>query len=80
LRSKLDSHHIKPIEIIVDMFIVGRDYLNGNHFVYRGKPLSLLTQPIPIFPRQKRRGPHDEDRKGEARLEISAMQITMLVI
>lgn len=76
--GKLASNHVKPIEIIEDLFILGRDYLNGNHFVYRGKPLSLLTQPI--FPKQKRRGPHDEDRKGHARLEISAMQITMLVI
>lgn len=35
-------NHMRPLEIMKDLFFIERGYLNGNHFVYRGKDSVLI--------------------------------------
>jgi len=47
--------HIRPIEIIEDLFFIERGYLNGNHFVCRGKdPVLIDTAYVSDFSETER--------------------------
>ncbi|MDY6953755.1 MAG: MBL fold metallo-hydrolase [Thermodesulfobacteriota bacterium] len=46
---------MKPIEVVEDLFFIERGYLNGNHFVYKGKdPVLIDTAYISDFAETER--------------------------